>query len=205
METIVTWAGWTVAILAWVGLLAFLRSGRIWLPYYLVGAVGFAVGLVLLGQGPLPLERLLATATAHGASTVTGWIGIPTRVFPSAVGSILVLVVRQPVGWTMLTVGIECSGLLELATVTGLTLFYPLWGKARRAWIVCVGLVATGAANILRVVAIIATLHWGGKETLFLAHNVVGRLLFFVLVVVIYWMALTAPTVRHLALRGRPL
>ena len=55
------------AIVAWVALLAFLRSGRIWLPYYLVGAVGFAVGLVLLGRGPIPLELALAGWTAEGA------------------------------------------------------------------------------------------------------------------------------------------
>ncbi len=189
---------WVVAIAAWVVALWFLRSGRIWLPYYLVGAIGFAVGLVLLGHGPLGLERLLAIGTAKGASFAAGTIGIQTRLFSGAADSILVLVVRQPVGWTLLTVGIECSGLLEGATIAGLTLFYPLLKPVRRAWLVLAGLVATAAANIVRVLVIIATLHWGGKDALFVAHSVVGRGIFFALVVVIYWLAMTTPTLRQL-------
>jgi exosortase family protein XrtG len=189
---------WVVAIAAWVAALWFLRSGRIWLPYYLVGAVGFAVGLVLLGHGPLGLERLLAIGTARGASVAASMIGIQTRLFSGAADSILVLVVRQPVGWTLLTVGIECSGLLEGATIAGLTLFYPLLKPVRRAWLVLAGLVATAAANIVRVLVIIATLHWGGKDALFVAHSIVGRGIFFALVVVIYWLAMTTPTLRQL-------
>lgn len=192
---------WALAIAAWVGLLAFFRSGRIWLPYYVVGAVGFAVGVVLLGRGPLPLEAAMVASTAQGAHVVTDLIGIPTRVFPSAMGAILVLVVHQPVGWTMVTVGVECSGLLEAATIVGLTVFYPLWGARRRLWIVAMGLVATEVANIVRVTVIVATLHWGGKDALFLAHSLVGRGLFFACVVVIYWLALTTPTLRQLTER----
>jgi exosortase family protein XrtG len=202
--TIAAGATWVLAIVGWIAALAFLRSGRIWLPYYLVGAVGFAVGVVLLGQGPLPLERWMAEATARGAAVVAAACGIPTRVFPGAAGSILVLVVRQPVGWTMVTVGVECSGLLEAATIAGLTLFYPLWGAKRRAWIVLAGLVATGVANIARVAAIVATLHWGGKDALFAAHSLIGRGLFFALVVAIYWLALTAPTIRTIGARRLP-
>jgi exosortase family protein XrtG len=194
---------WVLGIVAWVALLAFLRSGRIWLPYYLVGAVGFAVGLVLLGRGPIPLELALAGWTAEGAHLVTNAIGIPTRVFPSAVGAVLVLVVRQPIGWTMVTVGVECSGLLEGATVAGLTLFYPLWGPGRRLGMVAVGLAATAVANVIRVVVIIATLHWGGKDALFVAHSLIGRVLFFAFVVVIYWFVVTRPTIGFLARRQR--
>jgi exosortase family protein XrtG len=194
---------WIVAIVIWLALLAFFRSGRIWLPYYLVGSVGFAVGVVLLGQGPIPLEQTLATATAQGASVVANWIGIPTRVFAAAADSVLVLVIRQPIGWTMVTVGIECSGLLEGATIAGLTLFYPLWGAARRAWMVSMALTATAVANIARVVVIIATLHWGGKDALFLAHSLVGRGIFFALVLIIFWLALTTPTIQHLSRKTR--
>jgi exosortase family protein XrtG len=189
---------WLAAILLWVAALAFFRSGRIWLPYYLTGSVGFAVGLVLLGQGPLGLERALEWATARGASHGAAALGIPTHVLPGATDATLVMVLHQPIGWTVLPVGVETSGLLEVATIAGLTLFYPLGGAARRAVLVAVGLAATAAANVVRVVVILAMLHLGGKETLFLAHNVVGRGIFFALVVGIYWLALTVPTVQHL-------
>lgn len=189
---------WLVAILLWVAALAFFRSGRIWLPYYLTGSVGFAVGLVLLGQGPLGLERALEWVTARGAGLGAAALGIPTRVLPGVADATLVMVLHQPIGWTVLPVGIETSGLLEEAAIAALTLFYPLRGAARRARIVVAGLAATAVANIVRVVVILAMLHLGGKEALFLAHNVVGRGIFFALVVGIYWLALTAPTVRQL-------
>ena len=43
---------------------------------------------------------------------------------------------------------------------------------------------------------IIGTLHWFGKDSLFVAHTIVGRAVFFVLIIAIFWYIITMPTMR---------
>ena len=41
--------------------------------------------------------------------------GIPARIFQAALGALLVMIITQEVGWTVIQITIECSGLLETA------------------------------------------------------------------------------------------
>ena len=124
-------------------------------------------------------------------------LGVPTTIFTGAPGALLVMVVAQDVGWTLLKIGVESSGLLEMSVLVSLLLFYPGRSAAWRAVTIAIGLVATLGANVLRMILIIALLHTGGKATLVLAHSFLGRALFFALTVIIYWYLLTMPTVRR--------
>ena len=45
---------------------------------------------------------------------------------------------------------------------------------------------------------IVLTLHEWGKDSLFLAHTLVGRVIFFLIVVGIYWAVLTGPTLTQI-------
>jgi len=109
--------------------------------------------------------------------------------------------VRQDPGWTVVRIDIECSGLLEMSVFGGLLLFYPAWTVGRRAWMTLVGWVITFVANVMRVLFIIAVLHVAGKRSIFVAHTVGGRLVFFMMVAALYWVVFTRGTVRALARR----
>ncbi|HCJ10863.1 MAG TPA: hypothetical protein DHW14_06845 [Clostridiales bacterium] len=181
---------WVTCAVAWLGLVVLLRVRRLWLPYYVLATVGFSL-LVLTAARRTLVETTLEALTAQHAHVVSGWFDIPTRVFKNAPGTLLVLVVIGKVGWTVIEVGIECSGLLELTAFTALILFYPGLRLGRRSWLTVAGLVATYLINILRLLVIIAFLHWGGKDTIFVAHTIIGRGLFFLLVVAVYWSIFT--------------
>jgi exosortase family protein XrtG len=180
----------------WAGLLIFFYRRRIWLPYYATGAVGLALLIIFSGTRLFPLDRWLETATAYGAYGLCSLLGIPTRVFEAAPGNILVWVVAQSPGWTVVRVDLECSGLLELAVLAGLLLFYPAWPPYKRLGWLLAAWAATFAANVARVLSIILILHIWGKPSIFIAHTIAGRLVFFMLVAAIYWFVLTLPTLR---------
>ena len=57
---------------------------------------------------------------------------------------------------------------------------------------------ATYLGNLVRVLFIVLTLHEWGKDSLFLAHTLVGRVIFFLIVVGIYWAVLTGPTLSQI-------
>lgn len=189
----------------WLGVVAFLRRARIWLPYYVVGAVGCAYWLVLVFSNLLGLEPLLAHSVAWVVHSTSNLLGIPTRIFEGAPGVLLVLVIYQDIGWTVLQVGLESSGLLEITVLVSLLLFYPGWTLYHRLRLILFGGIAMWIANILRMLVIVVMLNQFGKEALVLAHMYVGKAVFFVLVILIFWFIITRPTLKHLQKRQSQL
>jgi len=192
---------WFIAAVVWLALLLFFRRFRIWLMFYAVASIGLALLLIFAGIDLLPLEHWLEMATAYTAHAISRAMGIPTRVFEAAPGNILVWVIVQEPGWTIVRVDLECSGLLEMAVWAGLLLFYPAWTWWRRVELLVWGLAATYASNVIRVLSIIAILHSLGKRSIFVAHTIVGRLIFFALATLLYWIIFTRLTLRTLRAR----
>ncbi len=185
--------GWLMAVL-------FFRANRIWLPYYVIGAVGLALGIIFIGRATF-IEAGLQQAVAAGVHAVSGLTPVPTRVFQSAPGAIMVLVVDQSVGWTMLQITVESSGLLETGVISGMLMFYPGWSLRRRTGYAVIAILATYVANIIRLMVIIVVIHYGGKDTLLVSHTILGRAVFFIGVIIIYWYLLSRPTLR--TIRGK--
>ena len=190
-------APWLIALLAllWTLSVLFFRLNRIWLPYYIIGSVGLAFLIIFVGRATA-LEPLMQTGVAAGVHIASDVVGVPTRVFEAAPGAILVLVVSQDVGWTMLQVTIEASGLLESAVIAGMLMFYPGWDLRKRFMFTIAALILTYVANVIRLMVIVITLHSAGKNSLLISHTIIGRAVFFALVVAIYWFLMTRPTLR---------
>lgn len=182
-------------MLLWVLSVLFFRLNRIWLPYYIVGSVGLAFIFIFIGRATA-IEPWMQTGVAAGVHIVSGWVGIATKIFQAAPGAILVLVISQDIGWTMLQVTIESSGLLESAVIAGMLLFYPGWSLRKRMAFTIGALLLTYLANVVRLMIIVMTLHNVGKSSLLISHTIIGRAVFFVLVVAIYWYLMTRPTLR---------
>jgi len=188
---------WLAAAI-WLAFVLFFRHYRIWIIFYTIASVGLAFLIIFASMYLLPVEHWLEMVTAHSAHVVSQIAGIPTRIFEVA-PDILVWVVVQEPGWTVVRVDLECSGLLEMAVLAGLLLFYPAWSAVKRVQLTLVGWLATYGANVVRIFSIIAILHFVGKRSIFIAHTIVGRVIFSVLVAALYWIILTRPTIRILA------
>ena len=194
-----SYIGLILLVAVWLVLVVFFRHYRIWLLYYCVASVGLALLLIFAGARLLPIERWLEMATTSGAHAYASLLGIQTRVFEATPGDILVWVVVQAPGWTIVRVDVECSGFLEMAVLVGLLLFYPSWSFLRRIGYIGVGLVALFGANLVRVVSILTILHTFGKPSIFVAHTIIGRIIFFILAIGVYWLLLSRLTLRSLA------
>jgi len=189
----------------WLAVVIFLRKSRIWLPYYVLGAVGCAYWMVLVFSNLLGLEPFLAHSVAWVVHITSNLLGIPTRIFEGAPGVLLVLVIYQDIGWTVLQVGLESSGLLEITVLVSLLIFYPGWSLFYRMRLIAFGGIAMWIANILRMLVIVVMLNQFGKEALVLAHMYIGKAFFFVLVILIFWFIITRPTLKYLKHRQSQL
>jgi exosortase family protein XrtG len=186
-----------VAFPIWVFLLTRLWKARRWLPFYLLGALGFVL-FVTLGSNLTGLSVLIQSAEAAQVLVLAKQVGL-TLVVLGRNG----LAIRNHTGWGVFDIGVECSGLLEMAAMAGLILFYPaVYTPARKAVIVVAGTAATWVFNILRVLLIVAIVNSMGADWVFPAHAVFGRFFFFLATIALYWWLVTRPTVRHV---GREL
>ncbi|MEW6092740.1 MAG: hypothetical protein AB1531_02130 [Chloroflexota bacterium] len=183
-----------IAAVLWAGLVYFFFRYRIWFFYYLTGAVGLALLIIGFGRFLLPFELWLKETSAYLTHYLAIWFGIQTRIFTEAPGAILVMVIPQGQGWTFLEIGIECSGLLEQAVLIGLVLFYPGIGALARIRGLLFGILATYIGNIVRILFIVIALAYMGKASLFISHTIIGRIIFFLFVVAIFWIIITRPT-----------
>ena len=179
-------------IIVWAVAVYFFYKNRIWLFYYLLGSVGLAFIIIFVGR-MVSLEMFLEVTVANTVHQACNLVGIPTRLFQASPGSLLIMVIGQDVGWTVVQVTIECSGLLEIAAMMGMMLMYPGWSLGKRAVLTAIGTVTIYIANILRLFMIVEVLHTMGKGSLFISHTIVGRALFFIIVVFIYWYIITRP------------
>jgi exosortase family protein XrtG len=193
-----------LVVFVWITALYVTRRHRIWLLFYAIGSVGLALLIVFAGTRFVPIEHTLEQLVAQASHIMSGWIGIPTQVFHAAPGNILVWVIEQEPGWTVVRVDLECSGLLEMAALAGLVLFYPGWSLWRRTGLTIIGWLAIFDINIVRIMSIIVILHRAGKPAIVVAHTIVGRLVFFVLVMVLYWFVFSRLTLETLSKRIRP-
>ena len=193
-------------LLLWLLVLLFFRSHRNWLPFYVIGSVGLAFALIAVARQSIPIEVLnlqtfsledvLKSITASTVHWIATLVNVETRTFSAVPGSLMVLVVPQGMGWTVLNIGVESSGVLEMAVLAGMVGFYPGWSLKKRIGAIGAGILATYIANVVRITFIAGSLHWGGKDLLFISHTVLGRAMFFVMVVVIFWFILSLPTLR---------
>ena len=195
---------WLVpAIVAWAVLVWFFWKAGAWLPYYVLGSAGLALFVVVLGREVLPLETGLRIATANVVNVTAGLLGLNTTVDRVDAGSLLVIGVPFHQQWTNLSIGLECSGLLEGSVLIGLVAFFPASSMVTRSKLLILALVATFVANIIRMMVIVGAVGMLGQGALDVAHVVLGRIVFFALAVMIYWFVITKPTLRTVALRLR--
>jgi exosortase family protein XrtG len=170
--------------------LLLLRKARMGLLAYLWDAFGLAAILIFAGQiggWNAPLGALQAGILAW----VGNWFGAGLQVVEGGG-----LVVPDPTGWSILQVGIECSAMIEMSIFVGLMLFYPRLPAGERLGRIGAGVLATIAVNLLRLAVIAVMVATLGKPIVPWAHAIVGRLVFFVGILYLYWRMLTLPTLK---------
>lgn len=183
------------ATVAWASLVLFFWRARAWLPYYILGASGAAVLIVVISREVIPAELWLRVLTAYSVHGIAGLVGLSTTLAQEP-GTLMVIGVPHHQEWTNLTVGLESSGLLESAALFGLLAFFPTGNAQSRAVTLAIALAASFGANVLRVLIIVAVVSFAGQGSLDFAHIFLGRIAFFFMAMVIFWFAITRPTLR---------
>lgn len=90
-----------------------------------------------------------------------------------------------------MSVDYECSGIIETMAFVSLVFFLPMYNRHERVFFSVLGIVWIYVANIIRLLVVIIMVHFGGGSVYFLAHSIIGRIVFYILVIILYYEAFT--------------
>jgi len=179
---------WFLFFILWILLLRAVNKAELPFWRFLIGSVGMFLLLFFLAQPILtvPLSRCVAA--------IAGVVGDLTNTF-SPYFRYGVLFIETEGGAMTLQVDFECSGIVEITAYLSLLAFFRVYTRNERVVLAIAGTGAIVLANVLRIIVICEMIHFGGTGVYYVAHSLVGRLLFYTLSVLLYFYVFTKPQI----------
>jgi len=183
------WIILCVLLVVWLYILSVFKRRKQAFFYFLVGGVGLFLFAFTI------LEPLLTAPLAKFVCILTGLVGRGLRMF-TAYASYGILFIENAHGPISLYVDFECAGLVEILVYLSLLVFFPAYKLHEKIWVGLLGVVGIMAANILRLTTICILIHLYGNEIYYLAHTIIGRLIFYLLAIMLYFYVFTRRQIR---------
>ncbi|WP_252988659.1 exosortase family protein XrtG [Weissella cibaria] len=177
---------------AWLYVLSVLKRIGWSAAYVVLGVVGtFFIIISLANNNVISFLMRLNTSGAGVAGMLTGFYTVaPT------LGIIHIVSGQSAIN---LFITYECSALIELAAYIALVLFFPFFKNLQqRLKLLGFGVIYLLLANMLRLTVTALIIHFLGLPSLIWAHVIVGRLIFYVLTIILYFYVFTRSQVLHI-------
>lgn len=181
--------------IVWILLLRVLTKADLLFWRFLFGSTGLFLLLFFLVQPVLtvPLSRCVAA--------LAGVVGNLTHTF-APYFRYGVLFIETIDGAMTLQIDFECSGIVEIIAYLSLLSFYQVYTRNERVVLAILGVGSIILANVLRIIVICEMIHFGGTDLYYLAHSLVGRLVFYTLSVILYFYVFTKPQIVRMKVGG---
>lgn len=188
MGVMVKYAVGLIGLCLWLFILRVLDKSKLNFWRYIIGSAGAFI-LMLVFLEPLlmePLSRIVALLAS-----------LPGKLFGiySAHYKYGVIFVESAIGAISLKIDFECSGVIEIFAYVALLLFYRVYTVYERIFVGIIGVVAMVLANALRITVICLIIYFGGVDMYFIAHSIIGRVVFYALSVLLYFYVFTKPQI----------
>ena len=175
-----------ICIVAWVYLLTVLKRAKLQWWTFLVGAFGEFIFLMIL------VRPLVTEAFARAVAAIAAIVGNVTGTFDAFLkyGTIFI---DSAYGAITLQIDFECSGVIEIMAFISLLTFFVVYTKAERVIVSLLGVLIIMLSNALRIIIICEMIYFRGPSVYYVAHTLVGRIVFYVLTVLLYFFVFTKP------------
>ena len=173
-----------IAAAIWVYLLHVLSRAELWFWRFMVGSMGLFI-LLMIFVRPWAVEPL-----AHAVAAIAGVFGSLTGSFETYI-KYGVIFVNSASGSITLQVDFECSGIIEIMAFVSLLTFFRVYTPNERILVGILGSLFITLANVLRIIIVCEIIHFGGVEMYYMAHSLIGRIVFYVLSILLYFYVFT--------------
>lgn len=173
-----------IATIIWLYILTILKRAEIHGVFYWVGTIGFFFLITYFFHDPIfHLLSYLVSKIIEVIGQLTDLYSIKTNIH--------LIYVRSKLDLILLNINYECSGVLELLVFVSLLIFYPIYSVLEKFFRLIEGFIWIITANILRILLVILSLKYFGIDSLFLAHSIISRILFYILIIILYYNVFT--------------
>ena len=179
-----------LAILLWVYILFVLKRGKLDFWYFITGSVGMFVFYMIL------LQPVLTVPLQKAVAAVSGIIGESTGMFESYFEQ-GILFVESDTGAISMYIDYECSGIIEIGAYLSLLVFFGVYSFPEKIVLSVLGSLGVFCANILRIVVISGMIHVCGSDIYFIAHTIVGRIVFYGFTIILYFYVFTRGQIKR--------
>lgn len=178
-----------VLFIAWLYVLTVFKRKKLEFFYFLIGSIGtFLFSFIALRN---LLTKILTTLTCF----ITGMIGNAFGLF-KAYTSHSILFIENTEGPISLYVDFECGGVIEILVFISLVWFFAVYKVKEKLLISLAGIVWIIASNIIRLFSICLIINKFGNESYYVAHTIIGRLIFYTLSIILYFYVFTRAQIR---------
>ncbi len=175
-------------LILWIYLLTVLHRSKLYFWQFLVGSLGMFAFLMVL------VEPIITQPLARGVSALAGVVGSLTGTFTTYF-KYGILFVNSPVGPITLQIDFECAGVIEIMAFLSLLAFFRVYSTREKILVGVVGTAYIMLCNALRIILICVATYYFGMPAYYVAHTILGRLLFYGLSILLYFYVFTKPQV----------
>lgn len=176
------------AVAIWLYILHVLKSCKIAAWHFFTGSIGLFI-LMMVYLRPLLLQPLARTVAA-----IAGTVGRLTD-FYEVYFKYGVIFIDAPKVTITLQIDLECSGILEIMAFVALLAFFDVYNRNEKIFVGTLGVLGIILANALRITIICMMIYFGGVEVYYVAHAMVGRIVFYLMSVLLYFYIFTKPQI----------
>lgn len=175
-----------ICVFLWIYALSVFRRGKLDFFRFLVGSVGLFIFMMIF------LEPILVTPLVSLVTSATGIVGDVTGFFESYHDYSILFVTCEKTGEALsLYIDYECSGVIEMMAFVALLAFFQVYDIWQRFVVGIIGCMAIFFSNVIRITVICIIIMVWGNEAYYIAHTIVGRIVFYILAVILYYYVFT--------------
>ena len=177
--------GWIIlGAIIWLYMLSVVNRAHLNAIHFWLGSIGLF--LLMAFSARAYFVWLLSAVVTQ----ITGWWGDLTGLYTSSYINGMISI-KNAHGLVLLFVDYECSGIIETIAYLSLLWFYPMYNRAQKVKLTFTGAGWILLANVFRLSLIASILYYAGSGAFFLVHSVLGRIIFYVLVIILYYNVFT--------------
>ena len=178
-----------VFLAAWIYGLILLKRKKLTAFYFMLGASGFFMTMFLVFR--IALAKVCTII-------LTNILDLLSNIFSyyTIYKAYNLIFINHNEAAISLYVDYECSGVIEIFVVLAVVLFFPLFKPKERVIYAIVGTCYTMIANVIRLLLVTRIIYIYGNNSYYLAHSVVGRIVFYLLTLFLYFYMLSWKQIR---------
>lgn len=184
-------------LLIWVYLLSVFKRAKLDFFHYIAGSVGTFLFMMIF------IQPLMTGFLIHLVTSVAGVFGKLTGIFEAYRDYSILFVTNNVTKESIsLYVDYECSGVIEMMVFVSLLAFFQVYEVWQRIIIGILGCVAIFFSNVIRIFIICFMIKVGGNDVYYMAHTIVGRLVFYAFAILLYYYVFTYAQIKKQKVGG---